>query len=169
MLLKLLVILVLILLNGFFAMSELAVVSSRRARLYELAEQNQRGAATALRLAEDPGRFLSAVQIGISLVGVLAGAFGGAALAGPLGELIATAFPRIASTAYGIALAIVVGAITYLSLIIGELVPKQLALRDAERVACYTAPILGAVSRLASPLVTLLDLSTELVLRLLGR
>lgn len=169
MLLKLLVILVLILLNGFFAMSELAVVSSRRARLYELAEQNQRGAATALRLAEDPGRFLSAVQIGISLVGVLAGAFGGAALAGPLGELIATTFPRIASAAYGIALAIVVGAITYLSLIIGELVPKQLALRDAERVACYTAPILGAVSRLASPLVTLLDLSTELVLRLLGR
>lgn len=169
MLLKLLVIVVLILLNGFFAMSELAVVSARKSRLQDLADQGRHGAAAALRLAQDPGRFLSAVQVGISLIGVLAGAFGGAALAGPLAELLAATFPRVAGAANGIALAIVVGGITYFSLIIGELVPKQLALRDAERVACLTAPLLGTLARLASPLVTLLDLSTELVLHALGR
>src|SRR5690625_5245999 len=103
MLLKILLILVLILLNGFFAMAELAVVSSRKSRLQDLAAQGQRGATTALLLAEDPGRFLSAVQIGISLVGVLAGAFGGAALAGPLADLIATLSPRLAAAAPGIA------------------------------------------------------------------
>ncbi|NLO80037.1 MAG: HlyC/CorC family transporter [Xanthomonadaceae bacterium] len=168
MLLKLGIILILIVLNGFFAMSELAVVSARKSRLRELAGQGQRGAAAALRLAEDPGRFLSAVQVGISLVGILAGAFGGAALAGPLAEAIASALPSLASVARVLALAIVVGGITYLSLIIGELVPKQLALRNAERLACFTAPALTGLARMASPLVTLLDWSTEAVLRLLG-
>lgn len=169
MLLKLLVILLLILLNGFFAMAELAVILSRKTRLQEMAERGRRGAATALRLAEEPGRFLSAVQVGITLVGILAGAFGGATLAGPLADRIAAAFPVLAPIAEGAAFVIVVGAITYFSLIIGELVPKQLALRDAEPIACSTAPLLAVVARFTSPLVWLLDLSSQLILRLLGR
>jgi putative hemolysin len=169
MLPKLLILLVLILLNGFFAMSELAVVSSRRARLQELADKGQRGAATALRLVENSGRFLSSVQVGITLVGVLAGAFGGAALAGPLAERIAVAQPALAGWADELAFAVVVGLITYLSLIVGELVPKQLALRNAEQIACWTAPIMAVIARVASPLVSLLDASTRLVLRLFGR
>jgi putative hemolysin len=169
MLLKLLVILLLILLNGFFAMSELAVISSRKTRLQEMAEEGRHGAATALRLVEEPGRFLSAVQVGISLIGVLAGACGGATLAGPLAARIAAAFPALAPIAEGAAFVIVVGAITYFSLIIGELVPKQLALRDAEPIACSTAPVLAVLARLTRPLVSLLDASSQLILRLLGR
>lgn len=163
------ILLVLILLNGFFAMSELAVVSSRRARLQAMADEHRRGAASAIALVDDPGRFLSSVQIGISLVGVLAGAFGGSTLAGPLGDYIAGEVPPLTDYAYEISFAVVVGAITYMSLIVGELVPKQLALRDPERVACFAAPVMTIVARVTSPLVSLLDLSTQVVLKLLGR
>jgi putative hemolysin len=169
MLIKLLAILVLILLNGFFAMSELAVVSSRRARLQGMAEQRRRGAVAALRLLDDPSRFLSSVQVGISLTGVLAGAFGGAALAGPLAAWMVTAFPALAAVANAVAFIVVVGGITYLSLIIGELVPKQIALHDAERIACAVAPGMTLIARIASPLVWVLDASSQLILRLLRR
>lgn len=168
MLLNMLIVLILILLNGFFAMSELAVVSARQARLQDLAQQRRRGAAAALQLAAEPGRFLSAVQIGISLIGVLAGAFGGAALAGPLAGWLAGTFPALATAASELAFGIVVGGITYLSLIVGELVPKQLALRNAEQIACLTAPVMTVLAQVASPLVSLLDFSSNLVLRLFG-
>src|SRR5918994_39413 len=121
------VIVVLALLNGLLAMSETALVSSRKARLKQRAEAGDRGARAALRLAESPNRFLSTVQIGISLVGVLAGAFGGATLAGPLADAL-RAVPALAPYAGPVAFSTVVVAITYLSLIIGELVPKRLAL-----------------------------------------
>jgi putative hemolysin len=157
----------LIVLNGFFAMAELAVVSSRRPRLSALAQEGRRGARTALRLLDNQARFLSSVQIGITLIGVLAGAFGGAALAedlaGPLGRL--GLGPGAAET---VAVAVVVAAITYLSLIVGELVPKQIALGDPERVACLVARPMALVARVAAPAVWLLEASSGLLLRLLG-
>ena len=164
---EILIILVLILINGFFALTELAVVSARPIRLQHLAERGNPGARAALWLAEDPGRFLSAVQIAITLVGILAGAFGGARLSGRLAEYLA-GIPLFADIADGLALALVVGAITYLSLVIGELVPKRLALRHPEALACWVALPVKAVARLAAPLVVVLDVSSRLVLRLLG-
>ena len=157
----------LILLNGYFAMSELAVVSARPARLETLAGEGRRGARLALALARDPGRMLSTVQIGITLVGIVAGAFGAARLAGPLAELLA-AVPGLAPISAQLAYALVVAAITYLSLIVGELVPKQLALRAPERVAAMVAPVIDLLSRISTPAVRLLDASSRLVLRLLG-
>ncbi len=160
------VVVVLLLVNGWFAMSELAIVSSRRARLEGMAAEGDRGAARALRLAEDPGRFLSAVQIGITLVGILAGAYSGAALAGPL-EAQMVAAGLSAGVAGPFAIAVVVGSITYGSLVIGELVPKRIALSNPERVASLVAGPMTVVARLASPLATLLDASSALVLKLL--
>ena len=123
---ELLIVAVLILLNGFFAMAELAVISSRRARLQAMADEGNRGARAALGLLDNSGRFLSSVQIGITLVGILAGAYGGANLAEPLGAKLA-AIPWLAAHAETIAFALVVAVITYASLVIGELVPKQVA------------------------------------------
>jgi len=156
----------LIVINGVFALSELSVVSARRSRLKMMAEQGRAGARAALRLAEHPGRFLSTVQIGITLVGVLAGAFSGAALGAMLGAwLKGFGFkPDVAEIA---GLVIVVAAITFLSVIIGELVPKHLALKNPERIACVMAPPMLALSRIASPVVTLLDASTRAFLFLL--
>lgn len=165
---ELLIVILLIFLNGFFAMSELAVVSARRARLLPLAEEGKRGARAALALNADPGRFLSTVQIGITLIGIFAGAFSGATLAHTLAEKLRL-IPAVAAFADGLALALVVAGITYLSLIVGELVPKHLALRNPERFAMAVARPMGALSWLASPLVWLLDASTRLVMRLLGR
>ena len=165
---EILIILLLIILNGFFAMAELAVVSSRKARLRQLAEAGQRGAAAALRLAEQPGRFLSTVQIGITLIGIFAGAFGGATLAQPLEKWLAATVPAIAHLSGELALILVVASITYLSLIIGELVPKHLALRDPERLAAAVALPMQVVAWLGSPLAWLLDRSTHAVLRLFG-
>jgi putative hemolysin len=163
-----LIILLLILLNGFFAMAELAVVSSRPGRLKQMAEAGRRGAAAALRLAEQPGRFLSTVQIGITLIGILAGALSGATLAESLGDWLAAICPTIPVQSASLALGLVVAVITYLSLIIGELVPKHLALRDPERLAAAVALPMEAVAWIGSPLVGLLDQSTRIVLRLLG-
>lgn len=161
------IVLLLVLLNGFFAMAELAVVSARRGRLQRMAREGNRGAQAALALAAHPGRFLSAVQIGITLIGILAGAFGGATLAASVERWLAR-IPVLRDYAEPLAFAGVVIVITYLSLIIGELAPKQLALRNAERVAAITARPLTFLARLASPLVSLLDASTRLVLRLIG-
>src|SRR5687768_3126414 len=158
----------LIVLNGFFAMAELALVSARRPRLAALAEQGSAGAGAALRLLDNQARFLSSVQIGITLIGVLAGAFGGATLAEDLAGWLETLGLR-PGTAGTVGVAVVVAAITYLSLIVGELVPKQLALGDPERVAAFAAPPMAALARLAAPAIGLLEVSSRLLLRLLGR
>jgi putative hemolysin len=165
--LEVILILVLILANGVFALAEIAVISSRRARLQQRAEQGDPGAQTALELSREPARFLSTVQIGITLVGILAGAFSGATLA----EAIAIQVERVAGLApyaEAIGLLIVVLPVTYFSLVIGELLPKQLALRDPERIAARMARPMLALSRLAAPVVRLLSLSTDLLQRLLG-
>jgi len=165
---EILIVVVLTVINGLLSMSELAVVSSRPARLKVLGDQGNRGAITALKLAENPGRFLSTVQIGITLVGVLSGAFSGATL----GARLAVWLEQQGLTqpmADGFGVGIVVVAITYLSLILGELVPKQIALRDPERVAAKAAPAMLFLSKIGAPLVFLLDLSGRAVLSLLGQ
>jgi putative hemolysin len=166
MLFNLVVVIALILGNGLLAMSELAVVSARRARLQGMQRRGVAGARTALDLHNHPGRFLSTVQIGITLVGVFAGAFSGATLAEPLADWFAVRGWN-ARYADDLALGVVVAGVTYLSLIVGELVPKQIALRNPERVACIVAPPLLLLSRFARPLVWLLDISSALVLRLM--
>jgi putative hemolysin len=161
------VVVVLIGFNGVLAMAELAVVSSRRGRLQRLADMDVVGSRRALALAGDPGRFLSTVQIGITLVGVLSGALSGATLGVRLGSWLETAgVPSIVANYAG--MAIVVVLITYCSLIIGELVPKQIALRDPERVAVRVAPAMTLLARIGAPLVWLLDVSGDAVLRVLG-
>ncbi|SCB41074.1 hemolysin family protein [Rhizobium hainanense] len=168
MLLEISIVIVLTLLNGVLAMSELAIVSSRPARLKVFSDQGSGGAAMAMRLAEEPGRFLSTVQIGITLVGVLSGAFSGATLGARLSGWLATQGLSVAA-ADAIGVGSVVVAITYLSLIIGELVPKQVALRAPEAVASKVAPAMVFLSRAAAPLVWLLDISGRLVLSALGQ
>ncbi|MBN9062447.1 MAG: DNA-binding protein [Rhizobiales bacterium 65-9] len=153
--------------NGLLAMSELAVVSARPARLRTMSDQGVNGARDALALASDPGRFLSSVQIGITLVGILSGAFSGATLGDRLSaQLMAWGLP--VTTAYVIGVGLVVTLITYMSLIIGELVPKQIALRDPERIACLVSPAMTVIARLAAPIVWLLNRSGKLVLALIG-
>jgi putative hemolysin len=159
---------ILILLNGLLAMSELAVVSARPTRLKLLADRGNTRAGQALALHADPGRFLSTVQIGITLVGVLSGAFSGATLGLRLvAWLMAQGLPEPAADAIGVGS--VVAVITYASLIIGELVPKQIALRNPERVAIRVAPAMTMLAKIARPFVTLLDVSGSLVLRLMGQ
>lgn len=168
MLAEILIVVVLTVINGVLAMSELAVVSSRPARLKVLSDQGSKGAATAIRLAENPGRFLSTVQIGITLVGVLSGAFSGATLGARLSEWLGMqGLSNTVADALGVGTVVVL--ITYLSLIVGELVPKQIALRDAERVAARVAPTMALIAKVASPLVWLLDASGRLMLALLGQ
>ncbi|HPU16348.1 MAG TPA: CNNM domain-containing protein, partial [Polymorphobacter sp.] len=135
-------ILALVGLNGFLAMSELAIVSSRRPRLRGLAASGKRGAAAALRLAEDPGRFLSSVQIGITLVSILNGAFSGDRLAEPVALRLQHWFNLPVVTAHDLGLGLVIVSITYISLIIGELVPKQFGLRSPEPISCAVAPFM---------------------------
>jgi putative hemolysin len=159
--------LALILANGAFSTSELAIVSARKGRLDALAKTGDRRARAALELADDPNRFLSTVQIGITLIGTLAGAFGGATLAEPLAESLRP-LPAIDDSAEPIALGIVVVGITYATLILGELVPKRIALAAPERIARLTAPTLRLLSRITVPLVRLLSGSTNLVLYAIG-
>ncbi|MCZ8325591.1 MAG: hemolysin family protein [Sphingomonadaceae bacterium] len=157
----------LILLNGLFAMSELAIVSARPARLRLQAERGHAGARAALALAEDPGKFLSTVQIGITLVGIIAGAYSGASLGGPTGErLAALGLPERYADEVGFAF--VIALTTYFSLVIGELVPKQVALRAAEPIAMLAALPMALIARATAPFVWLLDRSSALLLRLLG-
>ena len=163
------IIFALIVLNGVLAMSELAIVSSRRPRLRGRAAAGSRGAAAALRLAADPARFLSSAQIGITLVAIVNGAFSGEALAGPVAERLVAwthVSPRLADE---LGLGIVVVIITYVSLIVGELVPKQFALRSPEAIASAVAPAMEVMTRLAAPFAWALDVSSALVFRLLGQ
>jgi putative hemolysin len=164
---EILVVLALIVLNGVLAMSELAVVSARPARLKPL-EARSRGAAMALRLAEHPGRFLSTVQIGITLVGILSGALSGATLGVRLQNWLMS-WGMDADLASNLGVGGVVVVLTYISLIVGELVPKQIALRDPEAVAIRVAPAMTVLSWVAAPLVWFLERSGRVILLLLGQ
>ncbi len=148
-------------------MSEMAVVSARKVRLQQLANQGDAKARAALKLAESPNNFLSTVQVGISLIGILTGAFGGATIANRLAVYVKL-IPVLAPYSEPVSFGIVVLIITYLSLIIGELVPKRLALNNPERIAAFVAIPMRALAAIASPAVHLLSASTELVLRILG-
>lgn len=154
-------------LNGLLAMSELAVVSARRARLQAEVEMGSKTARTALELSENPNRFLSTVQIGISLIGILAGAFGGATVADDLSRQLGK-IDFLAPYSDVLGFGLIVLLTTYLSLVVGELVPKRLAMVNPERAASLVAPVMQVMSRLAYPLVWFLSLSTDVVLRLLG-
>jgi putative hemolysin len=164
---ELAIVVALILLNGLLALAELAIVSSRRARLQALVDRQVIGSRRALALATDPGRFLSTVQIGITLVGVLSGAFSGATLGLHLAEWFIDLGLR-ASVAEAVGVGLVVAVITYFSLVIGELVPKQIALRNPEKIAARVAPAMTAMASIASPIVSFLDISGRAVLRALG-
>ena len=162
---EIIILLVLIALNGFFALSEIAVVSSRPTRLRALAQEGKRGAHAALALAADPGRFLSTVQIGITAVGLIAGAYSGAILTGDLARLL-LGLGMARTPAEWVAYAVVFSAVTYLSLTFGELVPKNFALRNPEGIACAVAPFMAALSRVAAPAAWVLDASTRALFRL---
>ena len=163
---EILIILVLIVLNGVFAMSELAVVSARKVRLQQWAGTGDGKAQTALELANSPNRFLATVQIGITLVGILAGAFGEATIAEALSTRLSS-YPLLQPYSKLISLAVVVLGITYLSLVVGELVPKRLALYSPERIARAVAGPMNVLSMISFPVVRLLSISTEVVMRLL--
>ncbi|ANK72361.1 MULTISPECIES: hemolysin family protein [Ensifer] len=161
------VIFVLLLINAFFALSEMAIVSASKPMLRQMAKQGNARAEVALRLAEDPGKFLSTVQVGITLVGTLAGAYGGATIAAkfaPLLDEVAWINP------YGntVALVLVVTLITFLSVVIGELIPKQLALKNSEALAMFVARPMHFLSRITAPVVYLFETAASLAMRLLG-
>ena len=164
--LDLVIIVLLVCTNGLLAMSELAIVSARRPRLKALAKSGSKGAAAALKLASDPGRFLSAVQIGITLMGIINGAYSGASLGTPVGERLALLGiePELAQS---LGFALVIALVTYLSLVIGELVPKQFALRTPEKIAVLVARPMQWIARITAPFVWLLDKTTGLVFALL--
>ncbi|PZU11815.1 hemolysin family protein [Sphingomonas sp.] len=160
------IIIFLMILNGVFAMSELAIVSARKPRLEALARKGRSGARVALALAGDPGKFLSTVQTGITLIGILAGAYSGASLGGPVGELLLP-LGLDAETAAQTGFVLVIIGTTYLSLIVGELVPKQFALRQPEMIASIVALPMMWLSRIGAPFVWVLDRSSALIFRLL--
>jgi putative hemolysin len=164
---EMLVVVLLILINGLLAMSEIAVVSARKTRLRQWAEEGNANAHAALELANNPNQFLATIQIGITLVGILAGAFGGATIAEEF-AVILNDISWLAPYSHPLSLALVVLIITYLSLIVGELVPKRLALNNPERLAMAIAAPMRVLSRVAYPAVHLLGLSTEFLLRALG-
>ena len=165
--LEILIILLLVLANGIFAMSEAAVISARKARLQQLAEAGNFQARAALELATHPNQFLATVQIGITLVGIMAGAFGGATVAEEIAARLSV-IPFLEPYGEIIGVGIVVLGLTYFSLIIGELVPKRLALNNAERIASAVAAPMRALSAIAAPVVRILSVSTDLVIRVLG-
>lgn len=164
---ELLLLFLLLLANGLFAMAEIAVVSARKAWLKQLADKGNERAKIALAIAREPGRFLSTVQVGITLIGVLAGAYGGSTLA----SLLADAFSNVAflaAHAHAVAIALVVAGITLCSVVIGELIPKRLGLANPERVALVLAPMVNRLAVIVSPIVSLLTFLTEGTLRLFG-
>lgn len=165
--LDILIIVLLILANGALAMSEIAIVSARKERLQQWAEEGNAKAGAALQLANSPNLFLATVQVGITLVGVLSGVFGGYKIANELALWLAR-FPTLAPYSQALALGSVVCAISFLSLVIGELAPKRLALNNPERIAAFVAPGMRLLSAVTSPAVRLLSASTDLILRLAG-
>lgn len=165
---EVIILIVLIVLNGIFAMSEIALVTARKARLSPKAAAGDRAALAAIRLGENPTRFLSAIQIGITSIGLLSGIFGESALAGPLSLWMQESLGIPAATAGMLATVIVVIAVTYLSIVIGELVPKRLGQLAPERMACLVARPMTMLAKVSAPFVLLLSCSTSLILRLLG-
>ena len=168
LLIAIVVVVLLVVLNGLFAMTELAVVSSRKSKLQSRAERGDRGARAALKLAEEPTHFLSAVQVGITLIGILAGAYGQATIAGELTEHLEAAVPATAAYAEFVSTAVVVVLITYVSLIVGELVPKRIALIFPEAVASKMAAPISTLAIVLKPFVVLLTASTSGILKVLG-
>src|SRR5262245_40867319 len=167
---ELTLVVVAILVNGFFSGSEIALVSSRIGRLMQLRAKGVSGASAAFKLKESPETFLATIQIAITLVGALASVVGGAAAAEELSPWLARLpIPGAATWAGPVALGLVIVVITYFSLILGELTPKALALRSPERLACFVAPVIAAISRSGGRLVALLTISTNAVLRMLGQ
>lgn len=162
------VVLLLVVLNGLFAMTELAVVSSRKSKLQSRAERGDRGARAALKLSEEPTQFLSAVQVGITLIGILAGAYGQATIAGELDRILEVSFPALAPYSQFASTAVVVVLITYVSLIVGELVPKRLALIFPETIASKMAAPISTMALLMKPFVLLLTASTSGILKVMG-
>ncbi len=165
---ELLIIVILSVVNGIFAMSETAVVAARKARLSQRADEGDKNAAAALKLAQEPGRFFSTVQIGITLIGQISGAFAGATIAEQLAVSLRVEGSPLEPYVAGISFTLVVLLTTYISLIIGELVPKALAVRSPEAIASFIAPPMRVLSRVTAPLVSFLTASTNLVLRLMG-
>ena len=163
-----LILVLLVLLNGVFALSEMAIVSSRKPRLKAMAERGNRGARVALKLLEDPSKLLSTVQIGITLIGVLAGAYGATALSDDFGPWIAGTFPALREEAGTIAFGLVIVMTTLLSLVLGELIPKRAALAAPEALASLMAPLMALVATVTTPLVWCLKLVTEGVVTMLG-
>lgn len=162
------ILILLIVLNGIFAMSEIALVTARKARLMPKATAGDRSAQAAIRLGENPTRFLSAIQIGITSIGLLSGIFGESALAQPLAAMMQERLGIPAATAGMIATVIIVIAVTYLSIVVGELVPKRLGQLAPEKMACLVARPMTALATISAPFVALLSCSTGLLLRLLG-
>jgi putative hemolysin len=165
---ELLILVLLILLNGVFALSEMAIVSSRKPRLKAMADRGNPGAKIALRLLEDPSKLLSTVQIGITAIGVIAGAYGATSLADDMTPWVATLHPALVPHAPAIAFGVVIVLTTFLSLVLGELIPKRLALASPELLASAMAPMMAFIEVAASPVVWLLRTVTEGVVRLLG-
>ncbi len=166
--LAIVVVLLLVVLNGLFAMTELAVVSSRKSKLQSRAERGDKGARAALRLAEEPTHFLSAVQVGITLIGIAAGAYGQAAIAGELNLLLERAFPGVAAYTEAFSTVLVIIFITYISVIVGELVPKRLALIFPESIASKMAAPISSLAVILGPFVALLTASTSGILKIMG-
>ncbi len=162
------ILIVLILLNGVFAMSEIALVTARKSRLQRLAEDGDAAAAMAMRLGEEPTQFLSTVQIGITAIGILNGIVGEAALAGPLAEMLHSLGLEEKASAMGATTIVVVG-ITYFSIVFGELIPKRIAQFNAEGIARFMARPISALAKLSRPFVYLLSISTDGILRLMGK
>lgn len=165
---QLLIILALIIANGYFAMTEMSIVSAKKARLETKADEGDKGALAALSLAKDPNSMLSSVQIGITLISIITGLYGGAALSTPLSDYIKSHFSSLAEYADSMSPFIIVAGITFLSLILGELVPKRIALNSPERIAISVARPMRIFAIIAKPLVSLLSLSTALLLKVLG-
>jgi putative hemolysin len=164
---EILIIILLTFLNGFFALSEISIISVRKSRIEQKARQGSRNARVLLELIREPEGFLSAVQVGITLIGIVSGAYGGATLSDDMQALLLRV-PFLASYADTLALVLVIGSITYFSIVIGELIPKTLAIGNAENIALFVAPIIRVFTMLALPLVKILSGPTNAVIRLFG-
>ncbi len=166
-LMELIIIFFLTLLNGFFALSEIALVSAKKSKIEHLAGRGDKRAKIVLELRENPEWFLSSVQVGITLIGIIAGAYGGSAVAGYIGHIIG-AIPLLSGHTEWLSLLIAIGGITYFSIVIGELVPKSIAMNNPERIALLCVPILIYFMKITHPFVRLLSYSTTIILKLLG-
>jgi putative hemolysin len=164
---EILIIFILTLLNGFFALSEVSIISVRKSSIEEKAKKGSKNAKTLLGLIQEPEGFLSAVQVGITLIGIISGAYGGAALSDDM-RVVLSKVPFLAPYADTLSIVVVIGSITYFSIVIGELIPKTLAMSNAEKIALFVAPIIKTFTVLTLPLVKILSVSTNAIIRLLG-